>query len=620
MKRTGYGTKFKKYLRMLAVILPLLAILTLNTPALAAPIINLSASIGAVGTTVTITGTNFESYRGDNIFLYFDNEEFSGSPLKVPESGTFSLDFDIPGDAKAGRHVIRVKSEIDTTLASSLFVIPETEIKLDKVEGTVGTTVTIEGKGFYANRMLVIYYYQRIGQKLSTEIVSATGEFSHLLIVPESTAGTHRILVENAEGNSSEAEFRVIPSLKLNITSGAPGDILTVSGTGFGFRNDISIFFGSDEVAYAKTSDYGNFEVTFNVPEMKSGKYDVKIVDEDDNTDWAKFTVMAGASLSQATGSVGTELTVRGTGFMPTETVTIKYGNLEIVTATTDNDGAFTSAFYVPTSTSGQHVITVSDGTTTKLLSFTVESTRPPTPTILLPANMSETRPTAYLDWQDVTDPSMPVTYSLQLASDPNFSNIVLKKEGLTDSDYTLNEEEKLAAVKQETPYYWRVKAIDSASNESEWSTPWSFYVAAPSVPALSPPETDSKAEPLAHFDWNDASSLSPPIAYNLQIASDPNFSSIILEKKGIAESEYAISEEEELPAVKKEAPYYWRVKAIDNEGNESEWSTAQSFYVGFSFTLPSWTLYTLIGLGVLVIGFFAFWVGRRTAYYQGEI
>lgn len=91
MKKTGYRTKFKRYLRILAVTLPLLIVLTLNTPALAAPIITLSASTGAIGTTVTISGTNFESYRGDNVFLYFDSEELSGSPLKVPDSGTFSL-------------------------------------------------------------------------------------------------------------------------------------------------------------------------------------------------------------------------------------------------------------------------------------------------------------------------------------------------------------------------------------------------------------------------------------------------------------------------------------------------------------------------------------------------
>ncbi|MBA7671432.1 hypothetical protein ES703_79590 [subsurface metagenome] len=598
----------------------LLAMFALSTPALAAPLITLSSNYGAIGTKVTIDGTNFDSYRGDNIFLYFDNEEIAKSPLKVPETGTFSIEFYIPSDATPGRHVVKVRSEIGSTLTSSLFVIPETEIRLDTIVGTVGTTVTIEGDGFYASRMVTIYYYNRIRETLGTQTASDIGDFSYSFTIPSGTAGTHRILAYNAEGNSAEAEFKVLPSTNLNLSSGAAGDILTISGTGFGFRSDVSIYFGSDEAAYAKTDEYGNFEVTFNVPEMKPGTYDVKAEDEKDNVDWEKFTITAGASLSQASGAVGTELIVKGIGFKPEETVIIKYETLQVATTTTDANGAFATAFYVPESTRGAHTVTVSDGTTTKMLPFTVESIVPPIPTPLLPLHDSETRAKAYFDWEDVTDPSLPVTYRLQIASDQNLTSIVLDKKGLTTSEYALTEDEKLPAAKKESLYYWRVKAIDSADNESDWSIPWSCYVATLPAPAPLSPETGSKTEALVLFDWQDVSALSPPITYHFQIATDENFTSILMEKKGLSNSEYTLAEDENLPAVRKEAPYHWRVKAIDGSGNESDWSTPWSCYVGFSFALPGWLLYTLIGLGILVIGFFAFWAGRRTAYYQEEI
>jgi Flp pilus assembly CpaF family ATPase len=42
----------------------------------------------------------------------------------------------------------------------------------------------------------------------------------------------------------------------------------------------------------------------------------------------------------------------------------------------------------------------------------------------------------AYLDWEKVTDPSLPLTYSLQIASDQNFTTIVVDKKGLPDSEY----------------------------------------------------------------------------------------------------------------------------------------------------------------------------------------
>ena len=75
------------------------------------------------------------------------------------------------------------------------------------------------------------------------------------------------------------------------------------------------------------------------------------------------------------------------------------------------------------------------------------------------------------------------------------------------------------------------------------------------------------------------------------------------------------LTKAEKLASVKEEHPYYWRVKAIDSAANESEWSEPNSFYVGYSFVLPKWTIYTLIGVGVLFIGFLVFWLRRRTAY-----
>ncbi|MFC2066880.1 IPT/TIG domain-containing protein [Chloroflexota bacterium] len=622
MKRVDCSAKRNKILRLLAMALALVAVFSVSTPALSAPLITLSPTSGAVGTKVTITGANFDSYKGDNVFIFFDNTEIASSPMTIPETGSFTFSLTLPDDADSGRHKIEVRSQTSSTsmLAESYFIILETEIKLDIVEGTVGTSVTVDGEGFYAEKMVNLYYYNRIGEKLGTKMAGPTGEFSYRFTVPESVAGEHRITVENSEGNSAEVEFEVLPSITLNRASGAPGDILTVSGNGFGYRNDVSIYFKNDEVAYAKTNEIGNFEVTLNIPKMKSGAYDVKIEDEDKNSDKAKFTITAGASLDKSTGPVGTVLTVSGNGFMPEATVTIKYDSLPAATAITDNNGAFSGVFNVPASTGGKHVVTVGDDTTTRQFVFTVESVAPSVPPPLLPADASETKPQPYFDWGDVVDPSMPVTYNLQIAPDQNFNSIVLEKTGLSKSEYTLAEDEKLAVVKKETPYYWRVKTIDSAGNEGEWSTPWSFYVAAPPIPALRLPETGSKAEAVVYFNWDEVTNASPPITYNLQVASDQNFNSIVLAKTGLSKPEYTLAEDEKLAAVKEEAPYYWRVKAIDSVNNESEWSTPWSFYVGFSFTPPGWLIYTLVGLGGLLIGFLAFWLGRKTAYYKSHL
>jgi len=59
----------------------------------------------------------FDSYVGDDIYIYFDNDEIADSPLVVPETGSFSFNFVIPADADPEVHWIRVKSDLGSTLA-----------------------------------------------------------------------------------------------------------------------------------------------------------------------------------------------------------------------------------------------------------------------------------------------------------------------------------------------------------------------------------------------------------------------------------------------------------------------------------------------------------------------
>jgi hypothetical protein len=107
-----------------------------------------------------------------------------------------------------------------------------------------------------------------------------------------------------------------------------------------------------------------------------------------------------------------------------------------------------------------------------------MESTPPPVPQPILPETDVRTASPVHFTWGEVTDKSLPVTYTLQVAIDDDFTvpSIVREWKDLTDAEYTLTEAEKLEPRGKETPYYWRVKAIDGASNASAWSTPKSFY------------------------------------------------------------------------------------------------------------------------------------------------
>lgn len=113
---------------------------------------------------------------------------------------------------------------------------------------------------------------------------------------------------------------------------------------------------------------------------------------------------------------------------------------------------------------------------------FTVDTASPLTPNLGSPTPDSYTNnATPTLDWSDVSDPSG-VSYSLQVDDSSDFSSPVINQTGLASSTYTPTS--SLA----EGTYYWKVKAVDGASNESDWSSDWSFTITTTAPPSTNWP------------------------------------------------------------------------------------------------------------------------------------
>jgi len=463
---------------VIAAVLSSAAALIPATPAFALPEITLSPASGSIGTEVTITGTDFASFKNTELTILFDNSEIDTSPLTIPESGSFTTTFTIPDDAEPGTAYVKVEMVLGGEIKKS-FLVKGPEISLDSEEGVVGTVVTVDGQGFYAGSDVDIYYYTK-GSKVNvtTETATTSGEFSLTLSIPESTAGEHMIIAEDILGNPAEAGFEVLPSITLSAYSGATDNQITVGGSGFADGSDITIHFGGIEVAGDVTNKHGSFQVPISVPALGSGSYVIEAKDDNDNWSKAAFNIAAGASLNRSSGEVDTPLIVSGVGFNAAVLITITYDNIEVATTVSDNSGAFSAAFNAPPSSGGNHTITVTDGSNTADCIFTMESAAPPVPVLVLPEDGSKAEAMAYLDWEDAADPSG-VSYTLQVATSAGFtpSSIVLEKNGLTDSEYTVSEAEELSPSTREAPHYWRVKATDGAANSSEWSEAGSFYV-----------------------------------------------------------------------------------------------------------------------------------------------
>ncbi len=500
----------------IAIILALLLIAIPATPALAA-IVTTYPSSGPVGTTITISGTGFTATNTYQITFAYGTtfSRIIGSGTVGAGGAILSTSFVIP-EIPGGAYTIRVETFGTTGESRTGTFTLTSKIDLDKSSGYVGDEVTVDGTGFAANSDITVYF---VTKEVGTADTDANGSFTNAaFLVPESYNGSHTVKAQDNYGNFDTDSFSTKQSITITPTSGAAADVVTVSGTGFKARKVITITFDVLAVTTSPpsviTDDYGSLTGSFPVPVIVNGTYAVKVTDGT-NRDSANFMVMPGASIDKTTGNVGTETTVDGTGFAVGATVTITYGGVEVAIATVDSNGAFKATFKIPVSKHGTHTIIASDGINTKTFTFTMESDVPLIPLTLLPEEGIKAEAETYFDWGDVEDPSG-ITYTLQLATDEDFTgtSIVLEKEGLTDSKYAITEEERLESTKKEEPYYWRVQAVDGASNQSEWSTPSSFYVG---------------------FQWPD---------------------------------------------------------------------------------MKGWLLYTLIGIGALAILALGFWLGRRTAYY----
>ncbi len=557
-------------LRLIGLIV-VIALLVMAVPVTAQTrTIEIDPEEGTIGTTVTIAGEGFNKSTDTTdryAVIFFSSEEASTlddidsdvtiyevvrDGIWLDENGEFGVDFNIPDelndgdddeDVVAGTYYIYIcHYNLDTTIATRIRAVAEFtvlggDIIIDPEEGPVGSEIEITGEEFLGNEDLVITYDDdEIDIESGDDDTDSDGEFASTVLIPESTVGAHTIKV-TVGSSEAEAEFTVESEVILDPTSGEAGTDVSVSGTGFGRRSDVVAYFDAEGVVTGTTSSDGSFEATFTVPELDKGIYDVEAEDDDGNLDTAKFTITVpeptqptqpaptptptptpsttAINVSATSGKVGSDLIITGAGFAASGTVTIEFGDEVLDTVAADASGIFVAILEVPSAKAGEHTISVSDGTYTDEVTFTVEGVPPPIPMPLLPQMGVKAETPVIFDWENVTVDAGSANYALQVATDDDFAEdaIVLEKTSLTKSEYTTTEAESIALASREDVYYWRVRAIDAADTEGEWTGAGEFYVSKP-------------------------------------------------------------------------------------------------------FSFPTWALYTLLGLGALVLFGVGYWMGRRTAYY----
>jgi hypothetical protein len=298
--------------------------------------------------------------------------------------------------------------------------------------------------------------------------------------VPEARYGINYVqFMRLARDEPINLQFNIKPSLSITPAEVIPGSIVTITGKGFPEEDTGTLTFDSTETDISPTTNkVGTFSAKFTVPDTIAGqhKFVVEMPKMYLDTSSVELTVIPGITLDPEQPDIGTKVTLSGRGFAANSELDIKYDDVSVANSpATDASGNFSHEFTVPESSEKEHSIVVTDQAGNKAtFGLPLEGKAPPKPTPITPKDQrfgmfgSET---VTFTWSEVSDPSG-ITYELEIHDNLNFFPLKpgMKKTGLTQNSCTLTIEPGT--------YYWRVKAIDGAGNESEWVTsPYAFKV-----------------------------------------------------------------------------------------------------------------------------------------------
>jgi len=526
--------KGKKAIRFICMISLVVMSLTLALPVSAQVVrsIELEPDSGKIGDKVTVTGTGFnkstettdkyaaiffssqEATTLEDIDIDVVTYEMVKEGVWLNGDGDFRATFTVPDELNDGKvdvdvtsgtyyvYVCHYQSSAPVTLAPRIravatFSVMKGEISISPKKGTVGTLIEITGTDFPKSTGLTFRYDDyAVPVDSGNKKTSSLGSFISIIKVPDSTAGPHTVgaIASNTQVSTT---FTVNPEIILSSTSGEADKRVTVTGTGFSSKSNIDIWFHNVQVAVATTNTAGKFSISFKVPSLNAGLYTID-AEGLNNIAKAKFTVVvppaqpaplpapsptapkAIVSTSATGGPVGQTMVASGASFKAGSIVAIKYDGQTITTTSADSNGLFAASFVIPASKYGEHIITADDGTNAVEVKFTVEAIPPPIPTLLSPEPGDKLQAPIAFYWTGVTDNSQPVTYELQIATNKEFprDSIIIEERELAKTEYTITQADQSKLVRAKTPYYWRVRAIDAASNEGNWASQGMFYVA----------------------------------------------------------------------------------------------------------------------------------------------
>jgi hypothetical protein len=507
-------------------------------------------------------------------------------------------------------------------------VIPaQAALILSPTEGAPGTVISVSGTistSYFGPAYF--FFLQGGGSKVSvgTGNVDTSQHITGSFTIPLTAfAGTATLFVYDEPDCTTgtllaSTTFSVVTAqIVVSPTSGYAGETtVTVTGTGFSIGQTITLYFDAAAITSTTpttitTDTSGNFTATFTVPASVRGSHTVKAQNALAEFATATFTITPKIVITPTSGGFGDTVTVTGTGFAASSTMTIYFDALAVATTpatvTTGTTGGFTATFTVPDAAIGAHTVRAQDaGAASAEATFTASTSVAisPVTSASSPGNVGD----------DITLTGRGFIASHAITITYTSTPVTFTTTSLADGSFTYTFEVPPSAAGAHT-----ISVTDGTTTVTT-----TFYMEsdAPPIPQPQLPYMLDKAPAQTEFDWDSVTDDSTPVTYELQVATDANFTTIVVSKTGLALSEYTLTAAEALESTSQEEPYYWRVRAVDAASNVSPWSPTGTFYVGFAFSITGWVLWLLVGIGAVLVFFLGFWLGRRSTpgedyYYE---
>lgn len=210
------------------------------------------------------------------------------------------------------------------------------------------------------------------------------------------------------------------------------------------------------------------------------------------------------------------------------------------------------------------------------------DSTAPTTPTGLTTTNISYDSFT--MSWSASTDNVYVQGYELRVSYNNTFTSNVTGYAPLLLGNTTLTH--TITGLTPSTNYFWEVRAIDAAGNTSAWA-----YIGSPNaVTTTAVPDTSAPSTPTAssatnvtpisfRMNWTAATDTggSGLAGYRVDISTDENFGSTYYvtgwASRVVGNVLTYDTFDDAFTALASDTIYYYRVRAVDNAGNESSTS-----------------------------------------------